>query len=359
MDCRMIVWSAGTHIAQICAGLAMLAKQGLIRLSQEIRSVPSRINPVPAPLADARLTHMLVTVNGRIAVYFDAHDAGEIDAEMASQADFYFKRSYRADLIPNDIRSKVFPLGLNYEVVANGFDRFEIARLLVAGVKGSRLQDLPRKLIRASSLRSGGIRITERRMHAPPDYGLHPRVLFLVGAWDPEFVARGSESLHAATVAVNEMRAACLRALQRRFGGDFLGGFIHSPFAQRHYPGLLLKKGHLSSKRSYINLLRSFPICVATTGLHDSIGWKLAEYVAFSKAIVTERLKFEVPGPFTESRNYLAFDSPDNAVEAIDLLMNDAAMRQAMMQSNWDYYQQYLRPDMLVWRSLRIATGTF
>jgi hypothetical protein len=357
MECRMSVWSGGEHIAQICAGLTMLARQGAIRLRQDIRTVPIRITSVPAHIADARMTHMIVTINDRTTLYFDEHDAGDIDVEMAAQVDFYFKRSYRAALIPKGVESKIFPLGLNYEVNADGIDRFEISRLLTAGNNTARLEDQARKLVRAFSLRSGGIRITESRMHASPDFAVRPRVLFMAKAWDPEFVARGSEQLYGATVAINEMRAACIRALKANFGRDFLGGFVPSLFARRHYPQLLLANSRLSTKRGYINLLRGFPICVATTGLHESIGWKLAEYVAFSKAIVTEPLLFEVPGPFAEMDNYLTFDSPDNAVRSIEMLMKDGARRQTIMENNWNYYQQYLRPDRLVWRTLSIATN--
>jgi hypothetical protein len=68
-------------------------------------------------------------------------------------------------------------------------------------------------------------------------------------------------------------------------------------------------------------------------------------------------LLFEVPGPFGEMSNYLTFDSPDDAVRSIEMLMKDGARRQTIMENNWNYYQQYLRPDRLVWRTLSIATN--
>lgn len=42
-------------------------------------------------------------------------------------------------------------------------------------------------------------------------------------------------------------------------------------------------------------MVKESDICITTTGLHRSIGWKFAEYIAASKAIVTEKLNYS-PG---------------------------------------------------------------
>lgn len=94
---------------------------------------------------------------------------------------------------------------------------------------------------------------------------------------------------------------------------------------------------------------------MATTGLHGSIGWKLAEYVAFSKAIVSEQLIYDVPGPFAAGRNYIEFTSPEECLNGALRLIEDMALRKQVMQSNADYYRDYLRPDALVRNALKTA----
>jgi hypothetical protein len=46
-------------------------------------------------------------------------------------------------------------------------------------------------------------------------------------------------------------------------------------------------------------------------GLYESNGWKLGEYVAGSKAIVSEHLHYDAPGNFSPEQNYLEFNSAD------------------------------------------------
>jgi hypothetical protein len=104
--------------------------------------------------------------------------------------------------------------------------------------------------------------------------------------------------------------------------------------------------------------LRSHPICVATTGLHGSIGWKLGEYVAFSKAIVSEKLVFGVPGDFAPEKHYIEFSSPEGCVEAAVRLVENRDLRARLMSNNAAYYRKYVRPDSLINNALTVALGT-
>jgi hypothetical protein len=151
---------------------------------------------------------------------------------------------------------------------------------------------------------------------------------------------------------VNPMRAECVLRLREELGQQFFGGLQHSAYAKTHYAPALLADNADSDRARYFKLLRDFSICVATTGLHGSIGGKVAEYVAFSKAIVTEPLHYEVPGDFREGRNYLTFTSADECSSQVSRLMRDAELRRSMMQNNWDYFREFLRPDALVRRAL-------
>jgi hypothetical protein len=143
--------------------------------------------------------------------------------------------------------------------------------------------------------------------------------------------------------------------LQKEFGGRFFGGLAREEYAVEHYKDCLLPDNNISGKRKYLEILKKFPICVTTAGLNDSNGWKLGEYVAFSKAIVTEPLFFQVPGDFAKEKNYLEFTSPDELIEASTRLFEDKTLRFEMMTNNYKYYQSYLRPDSLVLNTLATA----
>lgn len=114
----------------------------------------------------------------------------------------------------------------------------------------------------------------------------------------------------------------------------------------------------LTGKRAYLHRMQHTEICVASTGLHGSTGWKLAEYVAAGRAIVTEPLRYTLPGGFEEGKNYKTYTSPAQCEEQLRQLLADPAAILAMAQHNADYYQMWLRPEQQVRQALRqLETG--
>jgi hypothetical protein len=255
------------------------------------------------------------------------------------------------------LRRKVAPLGLNYEVYGDHFDPHELRRMLAFSAYATpRGKEFAAYLMRIAGLHFGfGMQLPVSDMHAAPRLDASPRLLFIAKAWDPASVAGFSPRKAMEREAMNEMRAECISAMRARLGDRFLGGFQHDEFAARRYPRQLLHDGTLSRKRTYLSLVRDSAICVATTGLHGSIGWKLAEYVAFSKAILSEQLLYKVTGDFSEWRNYLSFSNSAECTDRALQLLGDANLRHSLMNNNWAYYNAYLRPDALVGRAVNTA----
>ena len=336
--CEILCDSDSPHLAQIYTGFAMLHRAGEILLSQRFRNRDHFEASKPQHLRDASYTHLLVAVNQSIKLYYDCHDSFEIDERAASEVDCYFKRSYAPNRVPDNLKSRVFPLGLNYELYIED-DRFEQERLCWFQEK----------------LSNDEFRPTIENMHAAPDHSLGHGVLFITRTWDPFDNADRSEHKIGERISTNETRAHCIRLLRKEFSDRFLGGFIHTDYAAKNYAGALLSSNEISEKQNYIKLLRQYPVCVTTTGLHGSIGWKMGEYVAFSRAIVSESLNYEVPGDFRQSKNYLAFNEPDQCIKGVHDLLTDDDLRYRMMQANHEYYRRYLKPDAMIRRTLKIG----
>jgi hypothetical protein len=140
-------------------------------------------------------------------------------------------------------------------------------------------------------------------------------------------------------------------ALRREFGDRCIAGFAHSRYAAEHYPDALAADPRMNERRRFLELVRAIPICVGTMGLHRSNGWKLGEYVAYSRAIACEPLRHHVPD-FLPDRHYIPFRSADECVKAVELLMSSAAARQSMAEANREYYLRRLRPDVMMLRLL-------
>ncbi len=341
ITCHLLYSSTWAHLSQLFTGFSLLHSAGEILLSQEYKAQSLFDAAKPQHLRDARRTHLLVVVNHSIRLYYDCHDSCEIDEQAAGEVDYYFKRSYAPAQVPDSCKDKVFPLGLNYGVFPAESDSFERRR------RSMLEQSAPPPSVPSS-------RPALEMMYSPPDLRA-TRVLFMTRAWDPHDAPDRPKEKIAERMLINETRARCIELLRDRFGSGFLGGFAHTDYAARNYGSALLQDREASGKENYIKLLRGHAVCVATTGLHGSIGWKMGEYVAFSKAIVSEKLNYQVPGDFKAGKNYLEFSEPEQCVEAVAELLSNAHLRHGMMKANHLYYLTFLKPDRMIKRTLDLA----
>lgn len=344
LTCQLFSYSDTPHLQQLYTGYRILHDRNVVRVKQIVSK---------KHLKGSRDVHLKVVVNDRTVLYYDTHDSYEIDEEALHEVDFYFKRSY-ADTFVKTLseQHKIFPLGLNYPIYGEGFDRLLLKRAsLYGGVEKIKT------LVRAFNFEP----FLAQKIYTPrvssltcyPDFNAPPKVLFMVGAWNPNInnVPEKQEEIRR----INETRAQCVRLLRREFGENFCGGFAPDDYATKHYGDCLLHDGDSAKKKNYLKILLDYPICIATTGLNNSIGWKLAEYVAHAKAIVAERLNYRVPGSFENGVNYLEFSKPEVCVEAAVKLFENRELRCRMMANNFRYYQSYLRPDALILNTLEIA----
>ncbi len=328
MFCNLL---ATHHLQQVYTGFVQLYKSGVIRLKQRMCRNPGRT------------TGLTVLLNGTMPIYYDMRDSAQIDMELLDQVDFYFKRSFTEDHARR--HAKIHPLGLNYLVHYGRGDFFKLARDISYG-------SIPNRLKHALKQATWGYFPTPKDLEAYPRLDQPAKILLMTQLWGPDKV---SAPLEPPPEEVNWMRVECIRQLRKEFGELFFGGVAPDDFAREHFGDVVLADGRLFEKRAYLARLREFPICVTTMGLHRSNGGRLGEYVALSKAIVTERLAYEVPGGFANGVNYLDFSTPDECVEVTARLILDSRLRCILMVNNLRYYRASLRPDSMVLGTLATA----
>jgi hypothetical protein len=355
ISCRLLYQSSSPHLQQLYTGFQLLHRGGFIRLSQEARKTPCRYENDAPHLRDAGHAHLDALLDRRLRLHFDTHDAREIAVGELDSCDFYFKRSYlpaEVAALPANQRGKVLPLGLNYRVLPDTKDFFAIRRgLALHGISRASISAFKQALDTRNHF---GFQPRLSLMESPPDPAAAPNVLFLVAAYDPYDDPQRSPEKIADRTFINETRARCIKLLREALGTRFLGGFGRSTFTLERY-GDLVVPADATSQENYLKSLRTHPICIVSAGLHGSTGWKLAEYVAFSKAILCEQLVYETPGPFECGRNYLEFTSPEECLNGAVRLIEDAGLRQELMRNNAAYYRDYLRPDSLLKNALTQA----
>jgi hypothetical protein len=356
ITCEIFAHSDSIHLQQLYTGFSVLHKRGIIQLIQTTRKQDTIDEDAPPHLRDAKRSHLKVLLDRHHVLYYDTHDSFEIDAGILATVDVYFKRSYCERAIRQlELKHRVFPLGLNYLVYSDGFDVFAMERATLH--KGF---DRFRVLMRSMNIDYllAPIRYTARvnRLESYPAFTLPAKVLFMTRVYDPK--EAGSRHKADEWESLNDMRAKCVLLLKKKFGKKFMGGLSHDDYSRSKWADCLVPDRRLANKSRYLKLLSEFPICVATTGLHGSIGWKLGEYVSQSKAIVSEPLMYRVPGQFDAERNYLEFSTSEGCVECVTRLFEDYQLRCELMMNNFRYYHAYVRPDSLVLNTLALAIAS-
>jgi hypothetical protein len=327
---------------QLYTGFFELERKGIIDL--KIKPVKKKENAYAVISA---------LVNNKHRVTYDTLDGltwipGDVPQNLEYfqkniQADFYFKRSYSPLMQSHrPANCQVFPLGFNYNIQP------EKNLLRYSGSLNKKVK----YFIKTNKLLK---KVSAKNFFYAHDFEYYPvkpqhnKILFLTRLWDPGD-AKSQRSVELRN-RINATRVECIKRCREEFGSDFTGGLFVEKFASKHYPELIVDAS-LTNKASYLQHVKHHAICIATTGLHNSIGWKMGEYVAASRAIVSEPLRFELPGNFSKDTNYYEFETADQLVTEISRLRNDPAAMSQMMNANFQYYNNYVKPENLVLNSL-------
>ena len=350
LRCELIVNSDVEHLQQIYTGYNLLHQKGFLTLRQTIPNEFLQNKGAENRWVDYKFFNTKVVLNEKIRLCYDLHDWNWIDEEILRESDFYFKRSYDPRYVSSLAeKDKVFRLGLNYSVSSWSRDFFRLRRAKFFSGK-DKLKSIIKSLKIAESFGKAGETEQLGNLEAFPDFSLEPKIIFMARAWNTDKIENKTQK--AEVEAINETRAECVRTLRQNFGGKFFGGLARDDYSAKYFKDALLADDNLSNKRRYLEILKNFPICVATTGLNGSNGWKLGEYVALSKAVITEPLFFEVPGDFAAGKNFLEFRNAEELANAAARLFENNDLRASLMMNNYRYYHAFLRPDSLILNTL-------
>lgn len=283
--------SNSMHLAQLYTGFGELQKRGVVDCNWIIHRGVS-YNPYTTP-------YLKIQLNQELTILYDETDDFHIPESMGfSGIDLLFKRSFNPEYVKNHPhKAKILPLGLNYYVVGNHDAR--LRRILYARNDLQKLKGLLKELGRLArwipihtTLSGAAI----ERFESVPQYTSEPAVLFMAQVWRPSRVK--TDELKHDREQINEMRSSLIRRLRKEFGTRFIGGLIPNDYALANYADCLVPDVKMTTKKNFMQLVQQIPICVATTGLVGSIGYKFAEYIAAARAIVAESNTNQVYGPF-------------------------------------------------------------
>ena len=326
----------------------------------------------PSPAYDTIPTVLRIAVTAasrRLEICFDTADWRRIASpEDLATADVYFKRGYHAAYVAQiepALRCKVAPMDLQYACLSRNESWSQSVRDLAAmQIRSGDLRRTPLKALKhivGLPAKRGLKAIGSRRRWHPPMYidefevspgaPAQPKIYYRTRVYGPD---DAPENFRLGRMdEVNDMRANTVRALRAQFGARFVGGLRHSEHARRAYPDCLYPGD--PGLYGHVALIKDCLVAVNTAGLHDSTSWKMAEYMAASRCIVSERPFYDSASPLVEGKHYFPFSTPEECVAACQRLLDEPDTACAMRVDNFAYYAAHVRPDQVVRNCLRAA----
>ena len=151
----------------------------------------------------------------------------------------------------------------------------------------------------------------------------------------------------------NEYRANFIAAARSAPGLEFEGGFApRRPDDIRGFETLAVKRRYALDE--YLVRLKRSLVAFNTPAVYGCLGWKLAEYLALGKAIISTRLNRSLAAPLEHGRHIHFVDgSFDEIKEAVKLLSGDDAYRRQLESNAREYFLEYCAPARCIERIVR------
>jgi glycosyltransferase involved in cell wall biosynthesis len=107
---------------------------------------------------------------------------------------------------------------------------------------------------------------------------------------------------------------------------------------------------HLSYRR-WLQLTRSSAVVFNTPGVYGCLGWKLGEYLALGKAIISTPIRLQLPAHLQHGTHVHVVDGSEESMrDAIQRITSDDAYRLRLEFNSRAYFDRYLNPPAAIQR---------
>ncbi|HEY5590909.1 MAG TPA: hypothetical protein VIK55_07805 [Paludibacter sp.] len=149
----------------------------------------------------------------------------------------------------------------------------------------------------------------------------------------------------------NQLRAMFIRSC-KSLSLNFIGGF----YAKKTNPQYEIYKDLMITDYvdpdQYLSNIKKSAFVFNTPAVHYCHGWKLGEFFALGKAIISTPLSNEMPSKVEHGKNIHFVNNEEELRQAILKITNDDKYRLVLEQGALSYYNKYLKPSALIERLL-------
>jgi len=275
-----------------------------------------------------------------VKVFIDASDPPSLVQEGVEWGDVYAKINVDYNEIPDTAKHKVLPIGPSF---------------------GIKIWNLPQSLLLALvRYLKFGDSIENPREHFAGYYRQWryrlPESLFIPGRSRNDYIFFAG-SLWKREPETNTYRANFIRVCSSLEGIKFEGGF--APRTRNDVPGFEdLTMIQRIPFPEYLRKLKVSSVAFNTPAVASCHGWKLAEFLALGKAIISTPLTRELPHPLEHGVHIHYVDGSIESIrQAVVDICGNPNYRRKLEENARKYYVAHLQPVQVIDRILSFARG--
>jgi hypothetical protein len=297
-----------------------------------------------APKPDYEHYMALVVVgpgNVRKRVVIDFHDSTKINEAAYEWCDAYAKTNYNKESHPPGQYPKVVVTAPNSGYRIWGFN--ETRRHLYTNLLRCKLEPLSgRHRFRKDYMYQHDRRPIEKyescaQLQDASSHG-SPYVFFISTLW------RHQNCIDVTNPYRKRFMDIC-RSLPIDFEGGFFGDDPTHPQYEAFKDLIIHRKYGLDS---YIEKMTLSAFAFNTPAVHGCHGWKLSEYLAMGKAILSTPIMNELPAPLEHGRHVHFAQTDAEMREGVEKLIHDPAYREHLQEGACDYYRLHASPEAAI-----------
>ena len=154
----------------------------------------------------------------------------------------------------------------------------------------------------------------------------------------------------------NDARARFVRVARAAPNVNFEGGLVDSGQVAAGYEDVCLMEGFTTS--SYLEKTALSAVVFNTPAAWGCHGWKLGEYMALGKAILSAPFVNDLPPGIEHGKNIHIIEQLDELEDAVKLLLRDHTYRRRLEVSARAYFEEFLEPAHLMRRILALGEAS-
>lgn len=261
-------------------------------------------------------------------IIIDSRDTNEIDARQLEWCDVYGKVNYNVK--KNQGSSKIIPIGPSFGIKiwniwqtcfygCNNFLRFYKYIYNKKDFIANYWRQYKRVPLSSYYINDG----------SSNNY-----IFFIGSLWKKEMLT-------------NTRRAEFISACKENKAIDFEGGFApRSNNDNFGYDSFVVQKRY--SLKDYMHKIKKSAIVFNTPAVLSCHGWKLGEFLAMGKAIISNEHVNELPGPLIENVHLLYAENKQELDSKILKIIGDPQLKRMLEVNAAQYFQNHLKPSKVI-----------